>query len=134
VPTEHGEFVDLLALDRTGGIVIIELKKDKSPREIVAQVLDYGIVVSEKMIASQFQTTTGPLFDQPLDQPGLKKNASDPLLAEHVVGIDWQKTIEPHEAKWFKGAFANQNIVCKLRDQATVDFLMNEFGLKEPAK
>lgn len=27
-------------------------------------------------------------------------------------------------SQWFKGAFANQNIVCKLRDQATVDFLI----------
>lgn len=33
-------------------------------------------------------------------------------------------------ARWFKGAFANQNIVCKLRDQATVDFLIEEFDVE----
>lgn len=301
VPTDHGKFIDLLALDRTGGVVIVELKKDKTPREIVAQVLDYaswvrtlttpeiyeiadrhhqghrlatvfqehfgdriperlngthsmlivaseldaasrriveylseqygvgintaffnvfeadgnewmttdflldqaeveerterkvrppwsgyyfvnaglgderswkdlkrygfvgacggdfytkrleqlalgdkifafqksqgyigyGIVKSEKIIGSPFQTPDGPLFEQPLDQPGLKKNAGDPAMAEYLVGVDWQKTYEPQDAKWFKGAFANQNIVCKLRDQATVDFLIKEFGVEE---
>ena len=28
------------------------------------------------------------------------------------------------------GAFANQNIVCRLRDEATVDFLIEEFGVQ----
>lgn len=42
VPTDHGKYLDLLALDRTGGLIIIELKKNKTPRDVVAQVLDYG--------------------------------------------------------------------------------------------
>lgn len=42
VPTGHCKYIDLLALDRLGGVVIIELKKDRTPREIVAQVLDYA--------------------------------------------------------------------------------------------
>ena len=42
VPTDHGKFIDLLAMDATGGLIIIELKKDRTPREIVAQVLDYA--------------------------------------------------------------------------------------------
>jgi hypothetical protein len=42
VPTEHGKFIDLMALDRSGGVVVIELKKDRTPRDIVAQVLDYA--------------------------------------------------------------------------------------------
>ncbi len=40
VPTDHGKFIDLLAMGATGGLIIIELKKDRTPREIVAQVLD----------------------------------------------------------------------------------------------
>jgi len=39
VRTDSGGIIDLLALDRSGGVVIIELKKDRTPREIVAQVL-----------------------------------------------------------------------------------------------
>lgn len=42
VPTDHGKFIDLLAMDTTGGLIIIELKKDRTPREIVAQMLDYA--------------------------------------------------------------------------------------------
>lgn len=42
VPTAHGKFVDLVAVDADGVLHILELKRDKTPREVVAQVLDYG--------------------------------------------------------------------------------------------
>src|SRR6056297_2832126 len=42
VLTGFGKFIDLLAMDSDGKLVVIELKRDKTPREIVAQILDYG--------------------------------------------------------------------------------------------
>ena len=42
VPTDHGGFVDLLAIDADGRLIVLELKRDKTPRDIVAQALDYG--------------------------------------------------------------------------------------------
>lgn len=42
VPTSHGKFVDLLAVDAEGTIRVLELKRDRTPREVVAQALDYG--------------------------------------------------------------------------------------------
>ncbi|MFN4276296.1 MAG: hypothetical protein ACK4FJ_08335 [Ferrovibrio sp.] len=54
--------------------------------------------------------------------------------AEYAVDVEWRKTVEPAQAKWFKGAFANQNIVCKLRDQTTVDCLIAEFGVSANAR
>lgn len=42
VPTAHGKFVDLLAMDPDGKLTIFELKRDRTPREVVAQLLDYG--------------------------------------------------------------------------------------------
>jgi len=42
VPTSFGKFVDLLAIDVAGNVAVIELKRDQTPREVVAQALDYG--------------------------------------------------------------------------------------------
>lgn len=92
-----------------------------------AGFIGFGVVTKPKVIASAFETGDGPLFEQPLDQANIKLHADDPSLAEYVVGVDWLRTVEPSSAKWFKGAFANQNIVCKLRDQPTVDFLVQAF-------
>lgn len=40
--TDHGKRIDLLAMDEDGNLIIIELKRDRSPRDIVGQVLDYA--------------------------------------------------------------------------------------------
>lgn len=61
VPTAYGKFIDLLAIDREGNIVVIELKKDRTPREVVAQILDYGSWVrslEEDDIAGIFEAYT----------------------------------------------------------------------------
>lgn len=42
VPTAFGKFIDLLAIDQTGNLIVIELKKSRTPRDVVAQLLDYG--------------------------------------------------------------------------------------------
>jgi hypothetical protein len=42
VLTSFNHYIDLLAITVTGEIIIIELKKDKTPREVVAQGLDYA--------------------------------------------------------------------------------------------
>lgn len=47
VSTDHGTRIDLLALDRDANLVVLELKRDRTYREIVAQTLDYGSWVRE---------------------------------------------------------------------------------------
>jgi PAS domain-containing protein len=42
VPTAFGKFIDLLAVSAEGALHVLELKRDRTPREVVAQVLDYG--------------------------------------------------------------------------------------------
>lgn len=42
VSTVHGKFIDLLAIDIEGNLIVIELKRHKTPREVVAQALDYA--------------------------------------------------------------------------------------------
>ena len=49
---------------------------------------------------------------------------------EHAVGVEWKKHFQLSEAKTFKGVFANQNIVCKLTDAATVRFVREEFHIR----
>jgi RecB family endonuclease NucS len=38
--------IDLLAIDDEANLVVLELKRNKTPREIVAQALDYASWVS----------------------------------------------------------------------------------------
>ncbi|MCP2337351.1 endonuclease NucS domain-containing protein [Actinomadura rupiterrae] len=42
VRTDYGKLIDLLALDADGALHILELKRDRTPREVVAQLLDYA--------------------------------------------------------------------------------------------
>lgn len=42
IPTAFGKFIDLLAMDRDGNLIVIELKRNKTPREVVAQAIDYA--------------------------------------------------------------------------------------------
>jgi hypothetical protein len=45
--TDFGGAIDLLGIDSIGELVVIELKRDKTPRDVVAQALDYGSWVKD---------------------------------------------------------------------------------------
>jgi len=45
VITNLGGYIDLLAIDRQGALVIIELKRDRIPRETISQALEYASFV-----------------------------------------------------------------------------------------
>src|SRR5215217_1990898 len=40
--TDYGKRIDLLAIDAQGDLYVIELKKDRTPRDVMAQSLEYG--------------------------------------------------------------------------------------------
>lgn len=42
VITDFGKRIDLLAVDGQGDLYVVELKKDRTPRDVVAQSLEYG--------------------------------------------------------------------------------------------
>ncbi|MBQ0752890.1 MAG: DUF91 domain-containing protein [Gammaproteobacteria bacterium] len=42
VYTDFGKPLDLIAIDITGSLIVIELKKHKTPRDVVAQTIDYA--------------------------------------------------------------------------------------------
>lgn len=68
------------------------------------------------------------LIDSGLSVPNAAQNLDDDALCEHVVGVQWIRTVPLAEAKTFSGVFANQNVTCKLRDEQTLRFLQENFG------
>ncbi len=47
VTTNLGKAIDLLGLDKKGNTVVIELKRERTPRETVAQILEYASYVED---------------------------------------------------------------------------------------
>ncbi len=45
VTTKFDGIIDLLGIDRQGDLVVLELKRDRTPRETLAQVLEYASFV-----------------------------------------------------------------------------------------
>ncbi|MFP4459295.1 MAG: endonuclease NucS domain-containing protein [Candidatus Zixiibacteriota bacterium] len=62
VMTSYGKYIDLLSINHEGKLTVIELKKDKTARDVVAQALDYASWVSDlsynevKNICEDFHT------------------------------------------------------------------------------
>jgi RecB family endonuclease NucS len=62
VPTNLGTTIDLLGIDKNGDSVVIELKRRKTPRETIAQLLEYAAFVenlSYEQLNEIFQTYNG---------------------------------------------------------------------------
>ena len=47
VETDYKGYIDILCIDRQGDVVVVELKRDKTPREVTAQALDYASWVKD---------------------------------------------------------------------------------------
>ncbi|WP_454149332.1 hypothetical protein [Microbacterium lacticum] len=73
VITPFGKRLDLLAVDVDGNLHVLELKRDRTPREVVAQVLDYGswistlsrddvIDIAEKYLGQPFEAAFAEVF------------------------------------------------------------------------
>jgi len=90
----------------------------------------YGEVTKEATPIGDFvvEQLRKPLLELELRAPRVAENKDVPEKAEWAVGVHWLKAVPREQAKTFKGIFANQNIVCKLGDQKTVDFLRSQFG------
>jgi hypothetical protein len=121
VRTPFGGIVDLLALDSQGDLVIIELKRDRTPRDIVAQVLDYGAWAKDLKAED-----IARLFDeyQQKAKPGSERQSLDQAFTRrfHVKAMP-DELNEKHELV----------IVASSLDPTTervVTYLLNHHGVR----
>lgn len=77
VATAHGGLIDLLAIDPMGNLVILELKRDRTPRDIVAQVLDYASWVEGLSHDSIEEIANAFIKDKPLEESFREKFRTD---------------------------------------------------------
>jgi hypothetical protein len=94
-----------------------------------------GIVTGTATMGKEFGVgmngSTVPILDASLNAPAAGAHADDPEMAEYYVPVEWIETVPRSEAFWRKGMFANQNIVCKLKNRFTLNQLMERFGVEE---
>jgi len=93
--------------------------------------LGFGVVTSEKVAAADYILDDGTRLIDTLPKRYLTDDLDDPDLCAYVVGIDWQQTVAFNDARTFSGIFSNKNVVCKIRQQETVDFLKEKFDVQE---
>jgi len=110
VSTKSGP-MDLLAIDKSGNLVIIELKRDKLPREALAQAIDYASDVAywsiEKLseICTKFngkslEDTLNETF-QDIDLESVNVNESQRII---VVGFAIESSLE-RMIEWLSDKF-----------------------------
>ena len=112
------------------------IKKLKNGDKIFALIkkngyVGYGIVEEEAVIVKNYLFEGKKMLDNVIDFPDdhYWKKVKETSKDEWMVRVKWIKTFDESNAKWFKGAFANQNAVCKLNDRDTFDFLVKEFQI-----
>lgn len=112
---------------------ITAIKKLKEGDKIFALIkgkgyVGYGIVEEEAVLVKKYRVDEKLITDElPENHPW--RQAKDTDKDEWLVKMNWLKTYDEDEAQWFKGAFANQNVVCKLRDPNTFKFLTEKFDV-----
>jgi hypothetical protein len=89
--TSHGGRIDLLAIAPDGSLVLIELKRDRTPREIVAQALDYASWVdgleAEKIAQIYQRFSNGGSLDAAFAQRFGTELDADELNQSHQIII-----------------------------------------------
>lgn len=64
-----------------------------------------------------------PILDAPLANRGvlMADDPDDPERCSRLVRVEWQATVPAGRAVWESGLFANQMVVCRLRDEHTIE-------------
>ena len=110
VPTDLGKSIDLLGVDRDGNVVVVELKRDRTPRDVVAQALEYAAYAA-KLDAGALEGILGEYhLDEPLGLAEQHREYFDQSEAvafnknQRIVIIGQQVTPEIRQTALFLGA------------------------------
>jgi hypothetical protein len=87
-----------------------------------------GRVVEAAVPITDFEVDGRPLLSCELSDTRIGRNAEDVDLCEWLCRVDWIRTVPLDRAVWQPTLFANQNVVCRLRDTETLEFLQQQFG------
>ena len=105
VRTDHGGQIDLLCIDRTGGLVVIELKKGRTPREVTAQALDYASWAKDldlgriEELVSSYSVLNGSLKDEfeskfEIDLPEVPNSRHRSLIVAESMDDSTERIVE----------------------------------------
>lgn len=106
VETDYGKYIDLLCLNSTGDLVIVELKKNKTPREVTAQVLDYASWIKDLSherilhIANLYLTHKNTYLDEAFRQrfgdelPEILNNSHSMLIVASEIDESTERIIK----------------------------------------
>ena len=110
VPTDLGKAIDLLGVDREGNVVVVELKRDRTPRDVVAQALEYAAFAA-KLDAAALEGVLGEYHpDEPRGLAEQHREYFDQSEAvafnkdQRIVIIGQQVTSEIRQTALFLGA------------------------------
>ena len=153
VQTGYGGYIDLLGLDADGRAHVLELKRDRTPRDAVAQALDYGSWVKDLSLEDLEQLYLDHHGDETKLDEAFAERFGSPLpnvvnadqqfmivaseldpTSDRIVEFlaesygEWLATRPLDQAVWEKGLFASQITACKLRDEHTIKTVESAFG------
>ena len=103
VRTAHGKIIDILAIDAEGNLVIIELKRGRTPRDVVAQVLDYASWVCHLTTKDVYdlavlhgETSLGKVFKEKFGQspPDILNSSHQMIVVASEADDDTKRIIE----------------------------------------
>jgi hypothetical protein len=93
-----------------------------------AGYVGYGIVVRAAQPIHEFELPNARALEDESQRHWVDRPDEN---WEYAVAVDWKKWYDLGNARTFRGVFANQNIVCKLREPNTVQFVRKEFAIPE---
>jgi hypothetical protein len=67
VPTTYGGLIDVLGVDEDARVHVLELKRDRTPRGVVAQALDYGSWAQDVAL-EDISERYAEAYDEPFDE------------------------------------------------------------------